>query len=277
MKKIYFILIFLVGFLTVNAQNDSIESDSVQAMDEARQSDMQMPQTVGHATKADADSAYIRNDFAAAVELYESILKNDGEAADIYYNLGNSYYKMDNIAKAVLNYERALLLNPGDRDIRFNLELARSKTVDKVTPSSEMFFVTWTQSLVNTMNEQEWARTGIIAFILTILTLSLFIFGKRIILKKVGFIAAICFFLITILANVFASEQKAELISHDNAIIMAPSVTVKSTPNESGTDLFILHEGRKVMIKDNTMKEWKEIRLEDGNVGWVPTSVIEII
>lgn len=277
MKKIYFILIFLVGFLTVNAQNDSIESDSVQAMDEARQSDMQMPQTVGHATKADADSAYIRNDFAAAVELYESILKNDGEAADIYYNLGNSYYKMDNIAKAVLNYERALLLNPGDGDIRFNLELARSKTVDKVTPSSEMFFVTWTQSLVNTMNEQEWARTGIIAFILTILTLSLFIFGKRIILKKVGFIAAICFFLITILANVFASEQKAELISHDNAIIMAPSVTVKSTPNESGTDLFILHEGRKVMIKDNTMKEWKEIRLEDGNVGWVPTSVIEII
>lgn len=277
MKKIYFILIFLVGFLTVNAQNDSIESDSVQAMDEARQSDMQMPQTVGHATKADADSAYIRNDFAAAVELYESILKNDGEAADICYNLGNSYYKMDNIAKAVLNYERALLLNPGDGDIRFNLELARSKTVDKVTPSSEMFFVTWTQSLVNTMNEQEWARTGIIAFILTILTLSLFIFGKRIILKKVGFIAAICFFLITILANVFASEQKAELISHDNAIIMAPSVTVKSTPNESGTDLFILHEGRKVMIKDNTMKEWKEIRLEDGNVGWVPTSVIEII
>lgn len=277
MKKIYFILIFLIGIITVNAQNDSIATDSIQATGDVRQTEMQMPQTISHATKADADSAYIRNDFVAAVELYESILKNDGEAADIYYNLGNSYYKMNNIAKAVLNYERALLLNPGNGDIRFNLELARSKTVDKVTPPSEMFFVTWTQSLINTMSEQAWARTGIIAFILTILTLSLFIFGKRIILKKIGFIAAICFFLITILANVFASEQKAELINHDNAIIMAPSVTVKSTPNESGTDLFILHEGRKVMIKDNTMKEWKEIRLEDGNVGWVPTSVIEII
>lgn len=277
MKKIYFILIFLIGIITVNAQNDSIATDSIQATGDVRQTEMQIPQTISHATKANADSAYIRNDFAAAVELYESILKNDGEAADIYYNLGNSYYKMNNIAKAVLNYERALLLNPGNGDIRFNLELARSKTVDKVTPPSEMFFVTWTQSLINTMSEQAWARTGIIAFILTILTLSLFIFGKRIILKKIGFIAAICFFLITILANVFASEQKAELINHDNAIIMAPSVTVKSTPNESGTDLFILHEGRKVMIKDNTMKEWKEIRLEDGNVGWVPTSVIEII
>lgn len=274
MKKIYFILIFLIGFITVNAQNDS---DSVQV------APAEMPQTdavqhpVTQATKAEADSAYIRNDFAAAVELYESILKNEGESSDIYYNLGNSYYKMNNIAKAVLNYERALLLNPGNGDIRFNLELARSKTVDKVTPTSEMFFVTWTQSLINTMSEKAWARTGIIAFILTILTLSLFIFGKRVVLKKIGFIAAICFFLITVLANVFASEQKAELINHDNAIIMAPSVTVKSTPNQSGTDLFILHEGRKVMIKDNSMKEWKEIKLEDGNVGWVPTSVIEII
>ena len=232
--------------------------------------------TLDDATKADGDSAYIKEDYAAAIQIYEALLKN-GEAADVYYNLGNSYYKIGEIAKAVLNYERALLLNPGNSDIRFNLELARSKTVDKVIPSSKMFFVTWTQSLINTMSEKAWAHTGIIMFILMILALSLFIFGKRVVLKKVGFISAIFFFLVTILANIFASEQKSELINHDNAIIMAPSVTVKSTPNQSGTDLFILHEGRKVIIKDNTMKEWKEIKLEDGNVGWVPTNVIEII
>ena len=278
MKKIYIILIFLIGFTTVKAQNDSVaEIDSTQVTDKIEQIEMQMPQTVGRITKSEADSAYIRNDFAAAVELYENILKNDGESADLYYNLGNSYYKMKNIAKAILNYERALLLNPGNEDIRFNLELARSKTVDKVIPPSEMFFVTWTQTLINTMSEKAWAKTGIITFILTILALSLFIFGKRVIWKKIGFIAAICFFLTTVLVNVFASKQKAELVNHTNAIIMAPSVTVKSTPNQSGTDLFILHEGRKVMIKDNTMKEWKEIMLEDGNVGWVPTDVIEII
>ena len=92
-----------------------------------------------------------------------------------------------------------------------------------------------------------------------------------------GFIAAIAFFFICIIANVFASIQKAEAMNHSNAIIMVPSITVKSTPNEGGTDLFILHEGRKVMIKDNTMKEWKEIQLEDGNVGWVPVRAIEII
>lgn len=228
-------------------------------------------------TKEQADSAYINNDFASAIEFYETVLANEGESADIYYNLGNSYYKMDNIAKAILNFEKALLLNPGDNDIRFNLELAQSKTVDKVIPMSEMFFITWIKSMINTLSEKGWSKMGIITFILTLLTLALYFFGKQILWKKIGFISAICFLLICILANTFASIQKTEAITHKNAIIMVPSVTVKSTPNENGTDLFILHEGRKVMIKDNTMKEWTEIQLEDGNSGWVSINVIENI
>jgi hypothetical protein len=169
------------------------------------------------------------------------------------------------------------MLNPGDGDIRFNLELAQSKTVDKVTPISEMFFVTWTKSLANLMSEKGWGKTGIFTFIAALIGLALYFFSKKITLKKVGFICAICLFLLCIVANLFASSQKTKIMKHENAIIMAPSVTVKSTPNEGGTDLFIIHEGRKVMIKDDTMKEWKEIQLEDGNAGWVPTSVIEVI
>lgn len=248
MKKIYLILTFLISFTALHAQQ-----------------------------KTEADSAYVRGDFATAAQLYETILNQEGESATIYYNLGNSYYKMDQIAKAVLNYERALLLNPGNGDIRFNLDLARSKTVDKVSPVSEVFFVTWIHTLINIMNERAWAYLGIVAFILMLLALSLFLFGKRVVLKKIGFIVAICLFLMTVLANVFASRQKAALMNHASAIVMEPSVTVKSTPDEGGTDLFILHEGRKVSIKDDSMKEWKEIRLEDGNVGWVPARVIEII
>jgi tetratricopeptide (TPR) repeat protein len=228
-------------------------------------------------TKIQADSAYTNNDFVKAAELYESILENQGETADIYYNLGNCYYKMDNIAKAILNYERALLLNPGDSDIRFNLELAQSKTVDKVIPMSEIFFVTWIKSLTNSMSEKGWALIGIVTFILVLAALSLYFFGKKIILKKIGFITAIVSFFLCILANCFASTQKDNASNKNNAIIMAPSVTVKSTPNENGTELFILHEGRKVFIKDNTMKDWKEIQLEDGNAGWVSASDIEVI
>ena len=266
MKNICSSIVLLIVSVCTFAQTDSTQVDNAL---------VQTPSVV--VTKAQADSAYINNDFANAVYLYEQILANQGESADIYYNLGNSYYKMDNIAKAIVNYEKALVLNPGNGDIRFNLELAQSKTVDKVTPMSEVFLITWFKSLTNTMSEKGWAKMGIVTFILMLLCLALYFFGKKIILKKIGFIAAICLLLVCILSNVFASSQKSKAQSHSTAIIMAPSVTVKSTPNEGGTDLFILHEGRKVNIKDNTMRDWKEIQLEDGNAGWVPASVIEII
>ncbi|MCR8917358.1 tetratricopeptide repeat protein [Bacteroides gallinaceum] len=229
------------------------------------------------ATKEEADAAYQKNNFSEAVGMYEEILNTQGESAAIYYNLGNAYYKSKNIAKAVLNYERALLLNPGDSDIRFNLEMARSKTVDQITPTAEVFIVTWYKSLVNTMSERSWSFIGIFSFILCLITLSFYIFGKQLWLRKTGFVAAIVMLVITIGSNVFAGQQKDELVNRTGAIIMEPSVAVKSTPNESGTDLFVLHEGTKVYIDDNSMKEWKEIRLEDGNVGWVKASSIEVI
>lgn len=259
MKKIFFILL-LAAFPFVNNAQEKV----TQTIDES-------------ISKAVADSAYINNDFASAVAIYETILQQDGESANIYYNLGNSYYKMDNIAKAILNYEKALLLNPGDEDIQFNLQLAQSKTVDKVIPISEMFFVTWAKSFTNAMSEKGWSKMGIMAFILFLCFLSLYFFGKKIILKKIGFISAGFLLVICIIANVCASTQKEKIMKHEYAIIMAPSITVKSTPNDKGTDLFILHEGHKVMIKDDTMKEWKEIQLEDGNTGWVPVELIEII
>ena len=265
MIKIYFSILFIFVSVCSYAQTDSTQVSEI----------AQVPEVV--VTKAQADSAYINNDFASAVYLYENILAKQGESADIYYNLGNSYYKMDNIAKAIVNYEKALVLNPANGDIRFNLELAQSKTVDKVTPMSEVFLVTWMKNLTNLMSEKGWAKLGIISFILMLLMLALYFFGKKISMKKVGFISTICLLFICILANIFASSQKDKAQSHGSAIIMTPSITVKSTPNEGGTDLFILHEGRKVNIKDNTMREWKEIQLEDGNAGWVPASAIEII
>ena len=227
-------------------------------------------------TKAQGDSAYMRNDYASAIQIYESLLKK-GEASEIYYNLGNSYYKADDIAKAILNYERALLLQPGNADIRANLEIARSKTVDKVASVPDIFFVAWTKSLINCLSVDVWAKLGIVFFILLLVSFSLFFFSKQVVWKKSGFIAGVIFLVFVILSNIFASEQKNELMNRNKAIILSPSVTVRSTPSESGTSLFVLHEGHKIEIKDNSMREWKEIRLEDGKVGWVPTSALEII
>lgn len=275
MKKILFFTLLSISIACFG--QDSLPTDSAQTVEvDSIHSTAFSNTQLGNVAKAEGDSAYIKNDYALAIQIYEDLLKN-GESAEVYYNLGNSYYKIDEIAKAVLNYERALLLQPGNSDIRANLEIARAKTVDKVEATPEIFFVSWTKALINSMSVDAWATWGIISFILLIIALYFFIFSKQIVWKKIGFISGIIFLIITVCSNLFASELKERLVNRDDAIVMNPSVTVRSTPSESGTSLFILHEGRKVNIKDNSMKEWKEIRLEDGKVGWVPASAIEVI
>ena len=228
-------------------------------------------------TKAMADSAYAKADYATAIHIYEQLLATEGEAASVYYNLGNAYYKSNDIAHSILNYERALLLDPSNEDIQFNLELARSKAVDKNAIVSELFFVRWFRDFSSIMPVDGWAKCGILCFIVLILCLTLFIFNKKSKTKKIIFIFALLSLACTILANVIASNQKDKLLHRESAIIMEPSVTVRSTPSTSGTELFILHEGKKVTIKDDSMKEWKEIEIEDGNIGWLPASAIEQI
>lgn len=277
MNKILFFTLCLLMTITSYGQ-DAASADMLQTTNDSisvgSHAEFSASRQEGNATKAEGDSAYMRNDYASAIQIYENLLRK-GEAAEVYYNLGNSYYKTDDIAKAILNYERALLLQPGNADIRANLEIARSKTVDKVIPVPEIFFVSWTKSLINCLSVDAWAKLGIAFFILLLVSFSLFFFSKQIMAKKAGFIAGIVFLVLMILSNVFASQQKNGLVNRNEAIVLAPSVTVRSTPSETGTGLFILHEGRKVEIKDNSMREWKEIRLEDGKVGWVPASTIE--
>ena len=195
MNRILFFTLSLVMAITAYGQNpasvDTLQtgSDSTSVGSHAEFSAARQESNV---TKAEGDSAYIRNDYASAIQIYENLLKK-GEAAEVYYNLGNSYYKADDIAKAILNYERALLLEPGNADIRANLEIARSKTIDKVIPVPEVFFVSWTKSLINCLSVDAWAKLGIVFFVLLLVSFYLFFFSKQIMGKKVGFIAGIVF------------------------------------------------------------------------------------
>lgn len=274
MKRILFFTLSLLLVVNTFAQDSA---DTLKAVnDTVARAEFSAAKQQSNVTKAEGDSAYMRDDYASAIQIYENLLKK-GEAADVYYNLGNSYYKAGDIAKAILSYERALLLQPGNADIRANLEIARSKTIDKVVPVPEIFFVSWVKSLINCMSIDAWAKLGVVFFILLLVSLYLFFFSKQIVWKKTGFIAGFILLAFVILSNVFASQQKSELTNRNDAIVLSPSVTVRSTPSDSGTSLFILHEGHKVEIKDNSMREWKEIRLEDGKVGWVPAFAIEVI
>ena len=227
-------------------------------------------------TKAEADSAYVRGEYQKAVGLYENLLR-EGGSPDLYYNLGNAYYRTDDIPHAVLNYERALLLSPGDRDIRFNLQLARSKTIDKITPEQEMFFVIWYRSLVNLESVDGWARIALASIALAIILALVYLFSERIWLRKIGFFGSVAPIVVFVFSNVFAHQQKQQLVKRTGAIIMAPAVTVKSTPAYNGTDLFILHEGTKVTVTDASMKTWRAIRLADGKEGWIEVKHLEVI
>ena len=227
-------------------------------------------------SKVDADSAYAHEHYQKAAQQYEQLLKK-GVSSELYYNLGNCYYRMDNFTQAVLNYERALMLSPGDKDIRFNLQMARSKTIDKIVPESEMFFVTWYRSLVHLMSVDAWARTALISLVAAIILALAYLFANPIWLRKLGFFGGFFFLVIFLASNLFAWQQKQAFIHRSGAIVIRAAVNVKSTPSKNGTDLFILHEGTKVHITDASMQGWKKIRVADGKEGWLETREIEII
>lgn len=275
MRKILFITFFILTYQVSHSQG-SLEIDSLTNNDSIVNATSKLGSRNIVISKSLADSAYIRNDFTTAIQIYEMILRT-GESADIYYNLGNSYYKIGDIAKAILNYERALILKPANKDIRSNLEIARAKTVDKVTDVPELFFITWLKSITNSMGIQSWAIIAISFFLLFIVSIYFFFFSTKIVARKTFFILALFFLVFCVIANISAAFQRMVRLNRMNAIIISPSVTIRSTPNDNGTSLFILHEGRKVFIKDDSMKDWKEIQLEDGNVGWVKKNDLEVI
>ena len=227
-------------------------------------------------TKQDADAEYAKGNYVQAIKDYEELLKQ-GTSVELYYNLGNAYYRTDNITRAVINYERALLLAPGDKDVRFNLQMARSKTIDKITPESEMFFITWYHSLVNLMSVDGWAMLAVLSMVAALLLLLVYLFIDNMLMRKVGFFGSIVFFAVFLFSNLFAFQQKRELENRRGAVVIVPSVSVKKTPAQNSSDEFVIHEGTRVMIADDTMKEWKAIRLDDGKEGWVMTKQIEKI
>lgn len=237
---------------------------------------MLMPLSANAITKQNADDEYAKGNYQQAIKDYQEILKA-GVSSEIYYNLGNAYYRTDNITQALLAYERALQLSPGDNDIRFNLQYARSKTIDKITPETEMFFVTWYHSLVNFTSVDRWANTAIVSIVMALLLILVFLFAPQMWARKSGFYGSAVFLLLFAFANLFAFQQKHELETKQGAIVIAPIVNVKKTPAASGTDVFVIHEGTRVDITDRGMKQWRGVKLADGREGWLKTSQIEEI
>jgi len=223
-----------------------------------------------------ANQHYIAGEFDQAIEAYNQILNSNKESAEVYYNLGNAYYKSGLFTKAILSFERAKLLAPNDEDIQFNLDLANQHVVDAIDPLPQVFFIRWWNGITNRFSVDQWAHISVVSFMLFLILAGLFFFTKSGLIKRLSFWVGILVVVISIFSFNFAARHKKRMTDHKFAIIVQPSVTVKSSPSESGTDLFLIHEGLKVEVKDS-LGGWMEIRLSDGNQGWLPENSIEKI
>lgn len=227
-------------------------------------------------TKENADTEYRKGNYQQAIKDYNEILKG-GESAEIYYNLGNAYYRMDNITSAILSYEKAHKLAPSDGDIAFNLQLARSKTIDKIVSEPQMFLVQWYNSLVNLQSADAWAWCSIVSLVLAFALFAMYLFSVRIGLRKAGFFGSLFFVVVVVLGNVCAWQQKEMAADNSGAVVVVSSLQLKTTPDEKSENAGVIHEGTRVEIIDDTMTDWKCVRLGDNREGWLHARQIERI
>ena len=233
-------------------------------------------QAVGEFNLDKADEAYTAGSYDTALEIYNSALDKGYESADLYYNVANCYFRKGELAASILNYERALKLDPSHDDAKHNLEFAESRTVDKIDSLGSVFLVDWWNAIANITSADAWTWIAISLFVVLLVSLSLYIFVRKMWVRKVGFSVAIVALFFTLISILCAYTRYEVETSKSEAIVFSQTVTIKSSPDSSGNDLFILHEGTKVNIK-STLGEWVEISTSDGNSGWMPASAIEVI
>jgi tetratricopeptide (TPR) repeat protein len=220
-----------------------------------------------------ANAYYTTGDYQQAITNYEQILLTGQESAKLYFNLGNAYFKAANYNKAILNFERAKVLAPNDENIDFNIKMTNQFVVTSIEPLPLPFFIRWRTSVINMYPSDTWSIISIASFIGFLILIGLFIFSRIVMVRRISFLTGIFVLIFSGFTFTFASKQKMKIDERSGAIVFCPRVTVKSAPASTGKDLFLIYEGLKVEITDS-VNTWKEIKLADGNQGWLPDSCI---
>lgn len=223
-----------------------------------------------------ANKEYTNEMYTNAIDDYLRIIQTGYESAELYFNLGNAYFKTNDIPSAVLYFEKAKKLKPNDNDINFNLNVANTQIVDKIEPVPELFFKQWWRSIYNIFNADTWAIISVVGFILFFVLLAFYLLSKLTIIRKSAFYTGLIVLFLTLFTFTIAF-QKYNILKHQKeAIVFTPTITVKSSPNQNSVDLFVIHEGAKVKILE-TIGNWCEIKIANGSVGWLPAQVLKDI
>ncbi|MBI4809973.1 MAG: tetratricopeptide repeat protein [Ignavibacteriales bacterium] len=223
-----------------------------------------------------ANQLYRSGEYQKAAQMLEQIIKNGYASPALYYNLGNVYFKQNNIPASILNYERAKRLSPNDDDINYNLQLANLRVIDKIEPIPRLFIINWWKSFIDLFSSGGWSWAAIIFLWITAICGALIFVLRGITFQRLAFVGTITALIITVLSFIgmfqrYQSEQKEQW-----AVVFSQTVSVKSAPDVQSTDLFVLHEGVKVEFLD-AVGEWRKIRLADGKVGWLMVEAVRVI
>ncbi|MBU0520212.1 BatD family protein [bacterium] len=223
-----------------------------------------------------AEELYRNGDYTAAAEIYEKIIDNEGSNGEIYYNLGNCNYKLDQIGKAILNYERALPYLGRDEDLDKNLKIANLKTLDRIEPLPRLFVIELLIGFSELFTVRGWAGWFIFFEWLVAIQLILIYILHKPSWRRLAARAFIICALLMLLTGVVFLQQSISKANLTEAIIMVDNAEVMSAPDNASTELFTIHEGSKLIIL-RRVSGWAEIKLADGKQGWLPQTSFEII
>lgn len=225
---------------------------------------------------AAANNAYRSADYHKAMELYHKALK-DGPSTEVYYNLGNTYYRTGNIPKSLLYYEKAAKMRPMDADIQHNIDIVQGKTIDRMTSDSDIIFLQWYHYLQSLMTINGWAYTGTTTLLLALVLFLFYLFVTNINVRRVSFYLFAALLVVSIISNVFAWQRSHTLSESSDAIVMVEATAIKDSPTSKSNDVCTLHEGTKISITDHDIKGWYGIHLPDGRDGWIQSKDVEDI
>jgi tetratricopeptide (TPR) repeat protein len=239
---------------------------------------LQVPVFAGEADELmlRANQLYQEDKFDEAIIQYETILNNGLVSPKLYYNLGNSYYRMGHIGKAILNYERALKLDPGNEDVEYNISIVKARTIDNIREVPKLFIVEWWEGLLAALSTTTWLLIVVAVYIVLLIFLGIYFTGKTGRLQRLGFLGGSLSFAALLISVILLVSHLNRITSTEYGVLIEEEYVVKQSPSSSSNDAFIVHEGLKFSIEDR-VDDWTLIRLSDGKVGWLPTNTFEII
>jgi tetratricopeptide (TPR) repeat protein len=279
MKRYIILLTMLLAASFAWAQGDDVAvvDDAATVEDAAVQAAEPTQQALSlEALWSRANDSYAAGEYDVALADYEAILNQGKYSAVLYYNLANTYFKLDQLGKAILYYNRALRLSPTDEDIRHNLEYAEQMTKDSIEEIPEFVLTTWMKAVRGVCSATAWTIISLIMLVLSLSMALVYLLAHRLSLRKTGFYVMAVAGLLFIVTTLFALSERELVVDSREAIVMNSAVSIKSSPDRAAVELFVLHEGTKVYI-GSEMAGWAEVRIADGRKGWIETNRIEKI